>query len=222
MSSTAIILAAGKSTRMKSRRPKVLHEVCGKPMLDYVLRRLLRGGVRPRAGGRRARQGRGHRRSSATTSASSGSSRPSSSAPATRPGCARRSCKGHTGDVFILAGDGPLIRGGGAADAAPGAPRRPRRRQHGDGGAGRPDRLRPDHPRRRRASSSRSSSRSTARRSSGRSARSSPAIYCVQSRGTAVRPVAAEEREQEGRILPDRHLRHPPRRPARRWWRCRR
>src|SRR5690348_18418113 len=36
-SPTAIILAAGKSTRMKSRRPKVLHEICGKPMLDFVL-----------------------------------------------------------------------------------------------------------------------------------------------------------------------------------------
>jgi bifunctional UDP-N-acetylglucosamine pyrophosphorylase/glucosamine-1-phosphate N-acetyltransferase len=37
MSLTAIILAAGKSTRMKSKRSKVLHEVCGKPMLDFVL-----------------------------------------------------------------------------------------------------------------------------------------------------------------------------------------
>jgi bifunctional UDP-N-acetylglucosamine pyrophosphorylase/glucosamine-1-phosphate N-acetyltransferase len=37
MSSTAVILAAGKSTRMKSRRPKVLHEVCGRPLLHYVL-----------------------------------------------------------------------------------------------------------------------------------------------------------------------------------------
>lgn len=33
----AVILAAGKSTRMKSERPKVLHEVCGRPMLAYVL-----------------------------------------------------------------------------------------------------------------------------------------------------------------------------------------
>lgn len=34
---TAIILAAGKSTRMKSDWPKVLHEVCGRPMLAYVI-----------------------------------------------------------------------------------------------------------------------------------------------------------------------------------------
>lgn len=34
---TAIILAAGKGTRMKSERPKVLHEVAGRAMLDHVL-----------------------------------------------------------------------------------------------------------------------------------------------------------------------------------------
>ena len=33
----AVIIAAGKSTRMKSDRPKVMHEVCGRPMLAYVL-----------------------------------------------------------------------------------------------------------------------------------------------------------------------------------------
>lgn len=32
-----IILAAGKGTRMKSAVPKVLHPVCGKPMIEYVL-----------------------------------------------------------------------------------------------------------------------------------------------------------------------------------------
>ena len=32
-----IILAAGKSTRMKSGLPKVLHPLCGRPMLSYVL-----------------------------------------------------------------------------------------------------------------------------------------------------------------------------------------
>jgi bifunctional UDP-N-acetylglucosamine pyrophosphorylase/glucosamine-1-phosphate N-acetyltransferase len=33
----AIVLAAGLGTRMKSARPKVLHELCGRPMLAYVL-----------------------------------------------------------------------------------------------------------------------------------------------------------------------------------------
>jgi len=33
----AIILAAGKSTRMKTEKPKVLHELCGRPMLGHVM-----------------------------------------------------------------------------------------------------------------------------------------------------------------------------------------
>ncbi|MFM7921475.1 MAG: NTP transferase domain-containing protein, partial [Planctomycetaceae bacterium] len=33
----AVILAAGKSTRMKSDIPKVLHPICGRPMIEYVL-----------------------------------------------------------------------------------------------------------------------------------------------------------------------------------------
>lgn len=33
----AIVLAAGKSTRMVTDLPKVLHEVCGRPMLAYVI-----------------------------------------------------------------------------------------------------------------------------------------------------------------------------------------
>ena len=37
MSIAAIILAAGKGMRMNSDAPKVLHPVCGRPMLAYVL-----------------------------------------------------------------------------------------------------------------------------------------------------------------------------------------
>jgi bifunctional UDP-N-acetylglucosamine pyrophosphorylase/glucosamine-1-phosphate N-acetyltransferase/UDP-N-acetylglucosamine pyrophosphorylase len=41
----AIVLAAGKGTRMKSELPKVLVEVCGRPMIDYVLDALQASGV---------------------------------------------------------------------------------------------------------------------------------------------------------------------------------
>ena len=34
-----VVLAAGKGTRMKSELPKVLHQISGTPILEYVLRR---------------------------------------------------------------------------------------------------------------------------------------------------------------------------------------
>ena len=34
----AVVLAAGKGTRMKSRRAKVLHEICGLPLLGHIAR----------------------------------------------------------------------------------------------------------------------------------------------------------------------------------------
>ena len=37
MSLTIVILAAGQGTRMKSARPKVIHELAGKPMLQHVV-----------------------------------------------------------------------------------------------------------------------------------------------------------------------------------------
>jgi len=43
----AIVLAAGKGTRMKSRRAKVLHEVCGRPIVYYPVKRALEAGANP-------------------------------------------------------------------------------------------------------------------------------------------------------------------------------
>jgi bifunctional UDP-N-acetylglucosamine pyrophosphorylase/glucosamine-1-phosphate N-acetyltransferase len=37
MNLNTVILAAGKGTRMKSRRPKVLHRILGRPMLSYAI-----------------------------------------------------------------------------------------------------------------------------------------------------------------------------------------
>jgi bifunctional UDP-N-acetylglucosamine pyrophosphorylase/glucosamine-1-phosphate N-acetyltransferase len=45
MNVRAIVLAAGKGTRMKSDLPKVLHELCGRPMLWYVLHALREAGI---------------------------------------------------------------------------------------------------------------------------------------------------------------------------------
>jgi bifunctional UDP-N-acetylglucosamine pyrophosphorylase/glucosamine-1-phosphate N-acetyltransferase len=42
---TAIILAAGQGTRMKSSQPKVLHEILGRPMIAYLLDTLKEVGV---------------------------------------------------------------------------------------------------------------------------------------------------------------------------------
>ncbi|MBV8193895.1 MAG: bifunctional UDP-N-acetylglucosamine diphosphorylase/glucosamine-1-phosphate N-acetyltransferase GlmU [Candidatus Dormibacteraeota bacterium] len=42
---TAVILAAGHGTRMRSRVPKVLHPLCGRPMVDWVVAALTEAGV---------------------------------------------------------------------------------------------------------------------------------------------------------------------------------
>src|SRR3954454_17350376 len=34
---TVLIMAAGQGTRMRSEVPKVLHEICGKPMVEWVI-----------------------------------------------------------------------------------------------------------------------------------------------------------------------------------------
>ena len=76
---TVLIMAAGKGTRMRSSLPKVLHPVCGRPMVEWVIRAARDAGAgevicitRPGDGvaeglpdgvdRRRADRGRGHRR----------------------------------------------------------------------------------------------------------------------------------------------------------------
>jgi bifunctional UDP-N-acetylglucosamine pyrophosphorylase / glucosamine-1-phosphate N-acetyltransferase len=106
---TAIILAAGKSTRMKSRKPKPLHEVCGKPMLGWILDACFAADV-SRAlvvvgyGKEEIIEqfGRDKRIQFVEQGEQLGT------------GHAAKVCepllKGHSGDVLILAGDIPLVR----------------------------------------------------------------------------------------------------------------
>lgn len=44
--SVSIILAAGEGTRMKSKLPKVLHKIGGKPILDYVITASEKAGIK--------------------------------------------------------------------------------------------------------------------------------------------------------------------------------
>ena len=45
MNISAIVLAAGKGTRMGSDKPKVLHEIGGRPMIEYTIEKLEQLGV---------------------------------------------------------------------------------------------------------------------------------------------------------------------------------
>jgi bifunctional UDP-N-acetylglucosamine pyrophosphorylase/glucosamine-1-phosphate N-acetyltransferase len=109
MSTTAIILAAGKSTRMKSRRAKPLHEICGKPMLAWVLDACFAANcdrVIVVVGHGKddviAQFGHDERIQWVEQTEQLGTGH---AAMMCRPQLVE-----HPGDVFILAGDGPLIR----------------------------------------------------------------------------------------------------------------
>ena len=45
LATSAIVLAAGQGTRMRSRVPKVLHALAGRPILEHVLASLARAGI---------------------------------------------------------------------------------------------------------------------------------------------------------------------------------
>lgn len=110
MSLTAVILAAGKSTRMKSKKPKALHEVCGKPMVEYILRACYDAGVT------RVIMVVGHGKDE-VIDRFSGDERITfvEQTEQLGTGHAVRVCVPELqkvkGDVFILAGDVPLVRG---------------------------------------------------------------------------------------------------------------
>jgi bifunctional UDP-N-acetylglucosamine pyrophosphorylase/glucosamine-1-phosphate N-acetyltransferase len=42
---TVVILAAGQGTRMRSATPKMLHQICGRPMVDWTIRAALDSGA---------------------------------------------------------------------------------------------------------------------------------------------------------------------------------
>ncbi|MGD9853887.1 MAG: NTP transferase domain-containing protein [Planctomycetaceae bacterium] len=110
----AIILAAGKSKRMQSETPKVLHQACGRPMVEYVL------DAAREAGAKRIIVVVGHKAD--VVKAALKHHRDVDFALQTEQlgtGHAVMMCRdalvGHDGPVLVLAGDTPLLRGSSLA-----------------------------------------------------------------------------------------------------------
>ena len=106
----AVVLAAGKSTRMRSEIPKVLHPICGQLMIDYVLNATHAAGVKKTV------VVVGHK-ADMVRQALSGRSDVvfAEQAEQLGTGHAVMMCEaelaGHNGSVLVLAGDTPLLRG---------------------------------------------------------------------------------------------------------------
>jgi bifunctional UDP-N-acetylglucosamine pyrophosphorylase / glucosamine-1-phosphate N-acetyltransferase len=105
----AIVMAAGKGTRMKSDLPKVLFPVCGRPMVDYVLDALAEVGIERVVvvvgyGADLVRETLAGRRGVEFVEQS----------PQLGTGHAIMVCRaalaGHNGPILILTGDTPLVQ----------------------------------------------------------------------------------------------------------------
>jgi bifunctional UDP-N-acetylglucosamine pyrophosphorylase/glucosamine-1-phosphate N-acetyltransferase len=101
----AVVLAAGKGVRMKSERPKVLHEILGRPVLDFVLRNLRLAGVQDII------VVVGHQAEKVKAAAKDCRFAEQSVQKGTGHAllAAEPLLKGFSGDVFVVAGDAPLI-----------------------------------------------------------------------------------------------------------------
>ena len=105
----AIILAAGQSTRMNTKVPKVLHEVCGRPMLEWVIEACRDAGVQKHI----VVVGYGKEQ---IIEYYQGATDVEFVEQAERKGtghavmCCREKLEGFTGQTLILCGDAPLIR----------------------------------------------------------------------------------------------------------------
>ncbi len=105
----AVVLAAGKGTRMKSELPKVLHPVCGRPMVEFVLDAVKAAGVRQTI------VVIGHQAERVEAAlAGRGEIRFARQEPQLGTGHAVMQCepllRDHDGPVLVVAGDTPLLR----------------------------------------------------------------------------------------------------------------
>jgi bifunctional UDP-N-acetylglucosamine pyrophosphorylase/glucosamine-1-phosphate N-acetyltransferase len=105
----AVVMAAGKSTRMKSDLPKVLHSLCGQPLLAYVLAALEEAGVRRKVvvvGYKSELVKEQFADSPGVEFVEQTEQRGTGHAVM----CAETALKSHQGPVAVVAGDMPLVR----------------------------------------------------------------------------------------------------------------
>ena len=109
MQRVAIILAAGVSKRMNTKMPKVLHEVCGRPMLFYVLDACRRVGVDKMyvVVGFNSEQVKEQFDDAGDII---WVTQPEQKGTAHAVMCCREYLKNFAGQTLVLCGDGPLIR----------------------------------------------------------------------------------------------------------------
>jgi bifunctional UDP-N-acetylglucosamine pyrophosphorylase/glucosamine-1-phosphate N-acetyltransferase len=105
----AIILAAGVSSRMNTDIPKVLHQVCGRPMLEYVLDAVRQAGAKRiyvvvGFGGRQVKEKFG------TNSDIIWVNQQQQKGTAHAVLCCKKYLGDFDGRTLVLCGDGPLIR----------------------------------------------------------------------------------------------------------------
>jgi len=109
----AVILAAGKGTRMRSERPKVLYEVAGRPMVGHVLEAAL--GLAPRVVAVVVGHGAREVRTALRADGAFDAGRVRFAVQRDQRGtghalrCALPALKGFRGTVLVLNGDVPLV-----------------------------------------------------------------------------------------------------------------
>jgi len=106
----SIILAAGLGKRMRSTLPKVLHRVCGRPMLFYPLEAL--GGVKVEKRVVVIGHGGDLVRDYFADAAVDFATQEEQLGTGHAVRCAEEALRGFSGDILILSGDVPLIQAG--------------------------------------------------------------------------------------------------------------
>ena len=107
----AIVLAAGKGTRMKTKRAKVLHGVCGRPMVYYPVKRALEAGANPVVVvvGHQGDEVEAALRAALPGAPVKFARQERQLGTAHAVLAAKPSLRGHRGPVVILSGDTPLL-----------------------------------------------------------------------------------------------------------------